>query len=234
VSAASVTATLPARHDEYTRKILDAIETGHPVSQRSLSRELGVALGLTNLLIRRLVKRGFVRVLNVKPNRVRYLITPAGIAEKTRVTRAFLENTVRLYTQTRDQILENLVELSVAWPREDVAKGGSITERSDNGQKRIVFYGAGEVAEIAFVCLQNTDLHLVGIVDDHVRTPFFKFPVQRPEDLQSGYLNGEPFSRVVIMSFRKAEQMRLNLRRLGLPDYQVAVLKPSMRRPSQS
>jgi DNA-binding MarR family transcriptional regulator len=224
---------LPTRHDEYTRKILDAIETGHPLSQRSLSRELGVALGLTNLMIRRLVKRGFVRVLNVKPNRVRYLITPAGIAEKARVTRAFLENTVRLYTQTRDRIRENLIELSVSWASDPVETGIVPSGNSESGQKRIVFYGAGEVAEIAFICLPSTDLHLVGIVDDHVRTPFFNFQVHRPEDLQGGRLNGESFSRVVVMSFRKAEEMRLNLHRLGLPDHQVALLKPSVRRQLQ-
>jgi DNA-binding MarR family transcriptional regulator len=52
-----------------------------PRSQRSLSRDMGIALGLTNLIIRRLVHKGWVRIIRIKPNRVRYLLTPAGIAE---------------------------------------------------------------------------------------------------------------------------------------------------------
>ena len=213
-------------YDEYTRQILDAIEAGDAVSQRSLSRELGVALGLTNLLIRRLVKRGFVRVLNVQANRVRYLITPAGIAEKSRVTRAFLDNTVRLYTQTRERIRQNLIELSASWPAED---GVSVLPARPRPRavKRIVFYGAGEVAEIGYVCLQTTDLHLVGVVDDGVRTPFFGYDVHPPEDLRNGHLHGQPYSRVVIMSFRRSEQMSTNLRRIGLERREVYVLKVS-------
>ncbi len=68
-------------HDHHTRRILTRIEAGDKISQRSLAKELGIALGLTNLLIRRLVKKGWVKVINVRPNRVRYLITPTGIGD---------------------------------------------------------------------------------------------------------------------------------------------------------
>ena len=75
-------------HDHHTRRILTQIEAEDKISQRSLAKELGIALGLTNLLIRRIVKKGWVKVINVRPNRVRYLITPTGIAEKARITRS--------------------------------------------------------------------------------------------------------------------------------------------------
>ena len=71
--------TAPA-HEHHTRRLLDAFELDHSVSQRSLARDLGIALGLTNLLVRRLVRIGWVRAIHIKPNRVRYLITPSGIA----------------------------------------------------------------------------------------------------------------------------------------------------------
>jgi DNA-binding MarR family transcriptional regulator len=68
-------------HDQFTHRILTEIEADNRLSQRSLSRDLGIALGLTNLIIRRLVRKGWVRIIRIKPNRVRYLLTPAGIAE---------------------------------------------------------------------------------------------------------------------------------------------------------
>src|SRR6185369_5551577 len=135
-------------HDVHTREILAEIERGKPVSQRSLSKRLGIALGLTNLLIRQLVNKGDVKVVNVRPNRVSYLITPAGIAEKARATRSYLARTLLLYTETRPPIHAGL--LAASEQRRSNSNG--------DGRLRVVFYGASEVAEIAYVCLQDTDL----------------------------------------------------------------------------
>ena len=67
------------RYDRYSLRILDVVAADRAVTQRSLARDLGIALGLTNLLIKRLVRKGWMRVTHISPNRVRYLITPAGI-----------------------------------------------------------------------------------------------------------------------------------------------------------
>ncbi len=203
------------RHDLLTRVILHEIEAGHPVSQRALSRKLGVALGLTNLLVRRIVKKGWVKVTSVKPNRVTYLITPAGIREKTRITRAYFENTVRLYGETRARIRESLDELSASWPR---------PEPGTNGDKRIVFYGAGEVAEIGYISLQGTDLRLVGVVDDRPREGFFGLPVRSPDALQAGCLGNVPYDRIVVMTFKKADAILAKLRARGFSSDRVRVL----------
>jgi DNA-binding MarR family transcriptional regulator len=193
-------------HDEYTRRILLAIEEGRPISQRTLARELGVALGLANLLVRRLVSKGYIKIAGIQRNRVRYLMTPAGVVEKARISREYIANTVRLYTETRDRIGSSLGRLSAEWPHDGEAAG-----------KPVVFFGAGEVAEIGFVSMQRTDLRLVGVVDDYVRHPFFGLPVRSPSDLTVGALDGERFGRIVVMSFRKAEQLQGRLDELGVP-----------------
>ena len=194
-------------HDHHTRRILSQIEVGKRVSQRSLAKELGIALGLTNSLIRKLVKKGWVKAISVKPNRVRYLITRAGIAGKARITRSYLNNTVRLYTETRDRIRERLTTLSNECP------GGPAL----NGGKRIVFYGAGDVAEIGYICLQGTDLHLVGVVDDRRTEPFFGIPVNSPDCVRVSGLNGKQFDRLVVMSFRQADRIRARLESVAFP-----------------
>ncbi len=201
-------------HDRYTHQILTTIGQGRPITQRALARELGVALGLTNLLVRRIVKKGWVKVTHVQANRVAYLLTPAGIAEKVHLTRAYFDNTIHLYTETRSRIKDSLQRLSLEWP----------PEAPSAGEKRIVFYGAGEVAEIGYVTLQETDLKLVGVVDDRPRQLFFGMPVHRPETLQAGRLNGEVFDRVVVMSFGKAEHICTRLESNSFPSEQVYVL----------
>ena len=211
-------------HDEYTRRILDAVDSGRDVSQRSLSRQLDVALGLTNALLRRLVKKGFLRVLKVRANRVRYLITPAGIAEKARVTRAFFETTIKLYTETREQVRDMLAELSASLV--DPANGGAA--------KGIVFYGTGDVAEIGYVSLHTTDLVFVGAVDDCARRSFMGHPVYSLADLTPGSspsLAGRPFSRIIVMSIHDADLMADRLRALGFERDQIFLLNEP-RKPS--
>jgi DNA-binding MarR family transcriptional regulator len=147
---------LSSPQNEYDHQILQAIASGERITQRSLSSDLGVALGLTNLLIRRLVGKGYVKMA-VGTRHVRYLMTPAGWEALGRATRLSLENTIHLYTQTREQIRSSLATVS-----EQCAVHPS-------GEKRVVFYGAGDVAEIAYISLQHTDLTLVGVVDDRRR-----------------------------------------------------------------
>ena len=202
-------------HDHHTRRILTQIEAGKKISQRSLANELGIALGLTNSLIRKLVKKGWVKVINVRPNRVRYLITPTGVAEKARMTRSYLDNTLRLYTETRERIRRGLDELSAGWPPEDQEAVG------DGREKRIVFYGAGDVAEISYICLQGSDLKLVGVVDDHRTKPFFGFRVHPLDRLNSRQLDGESFDRLVVMSFREMSSLRTKLEGRGVPSDRI-------------
>ena len=194
-------------HEHHSRRILDAFESDHGVSQRSLARELGIALGLTNLLVKRLVSKGWVRVIHIKPNRVRYLITPAGIAEKSRMSRAYFEASVRFYRQTRDRIQQQFSALSTLWP----------SDGPPGLPKRIVFYGAGEVAEIGYICLVETDLQLVGVVDVAPAKPFFGLSVCSPEHVSGLALKGQPFDRLVVMSFGSPDELRAEILALRVP-----------------
>jgi DNA-binding MarR family transcriptional regulator len=204
-------AHMASRHDPHVYKILSDIGTGRPISQRSLSKELGVALGLVNLLIRRLVSKGYIKVRTLPAHRGRYCLTPRGAAEQARIARLFLENTVRLYTETRERIRARFDQVSREW---DAGGAGS-------GPKRIVFYGAGEVAEIAYVSLQSTDLTLVGVVDDRSTKHFFGLPVVPPADLGPDRVRGEPFGRVAVMSLRHADAIQQRLDAIGVPRNRV-------------
>jgi DNA-binding MarR family transcriptional regulator len=194
-------------HGRQMRGILLEIEANDGVSQRHLSQRLGMALGLTNLLVRRIVAKGWVKVAHIRPNRVRYLLTPAGIAAKARLTREYLESTLLFYAEARERIRERFGELSLEL---DTA----------SRTKRIVFLGAGEIAEIGYVSLQETDLKLVGVIDATRVKPFFGLPVQQPDRVTTSSLGGQPFDRLVVMSFEK-RKTRAALDKLGLPPGRV-------------
>jgi DNA-binding MarR family transcriptional regulator len=211
-----------ATENEYDRLILQAISSGERVTQRSLAGRLGVALGLTNLLVRRLVAKGYVRVSGLGTRHVRYLMTAAGWEALGRATRISLQNTVHLYTQTREQIRTSLLAISASCP---------IDAR---GHKSVVFYGAGDVAEIAYVSLQNTDLCLVGVVDDRRSGEFFGTSIRRPASLIGDGADALEYSRVVVTSLRDGWTIAKRLRDLGIPPARVAYLMPAVAESEQA
>jgi predicted transcriptional regulator len=170
--------------------VLAALEADTCVSQRSIARRVGIALGSANLVIRHLVRRGCVRVVRTKDNRLEYVITPFGFAEKARMMRHEMAVTLNSYTRMRACVRERLLALSNTWPRGAAAAA-----------KRIAFYGAGEVAEIGFACLQSLDFHLVGVVDPRRPEPFFGMRVHPLCRLATESLAGRPFEVLVIMTF---------------------------------
>jgi FlaA1/EpsC-like NDP-sugar epimerase len=173
---------------------------------------LGVALGLTNLLVRRLVGKGYVRIAKMGTRHIRYLMTASGWEALSQATRDSLENTVHLYTQTREQIRTSLSVISEG------------CEQDATGQKRVVFYGAGDVAEIAYVSLQSTDLTLVGVVDDRRSGRFFNLPICSPEQLSATTVGTITYGHVVVTSLRHADAICARIDGLGVPSDRVSCL----------
>jgi DNA-binding MarR family transcriptional regulator len=200
------------RQQKYDHKILQAVASGQRVTQRSLSGELGVALGLTNLLIRRLISRGYLKMSRIGTRQVRYLMTAAGWEALGRATRLSLENTVRLYTDTREQIRQTLAEVSQSCARDEA------------GRKNIVFYGAGDVAEIAYVSLQRTDLTLVAVVDDRRRGRFFGMEIYDSRHLACDSVNGVPYAHVIVTTIRHSAAITQRMQQCGIPTSRVTHL----------
>jgi DNA-binding MarR family transcriptional regulator len=201
------------RNDHHIREILESLERDPSVSQRSLASRVGIALGLTNLLLKRLVVKGWVRVVHVRPNRVRYLLTPTGIAEKARMSRSYLQYSIRFYADARDRIRDSFATLSSELESEG---------ENHSSPKRIVFYGTNEVAEIGYVCLQETNLELVGAIDDRGRRRFFNVPVHSESELTAEGINGTSFDRLVVMALDGgAAEIRQALVRTGFPEHKT-------------
>jgi DNA-binding MarR family transcriptional regulator len=200
-------------HDGHIRRILDHLDAGTPVSQRSLSGELGIALGLTNLLVRRMMRQGWVRLVRVPPNRYRYFLTPAGLAQKARLSRDYLAQSVQFYTETRDRIRKTFDAVSRNW--EQIVGAGA---------KHVVFFSRGEIAEIGYLCVHETDLTLTGVIDNDRRGPFFHVPVHPVAALRNTQLAGEPFGVVIVMSLGDTADVQGILAERGVPPDRVVWL----------
>ncbi len=100
--------------DEITYKILKAIEDNPSQSQRELSKRLGVSLGKLNYCLQALIGRGWVKANNFRenPNKADYLylLTPAGVEAKTKVTMRFLQRKMEEYERIKVEIEELMEE----------------------------------------------------------------------------------------------------------------------------
>jgi DNA-binding MarR family transcriptional regulator len=127
--------------------LLESIERNSVQSQRKLAAELGVALGLVNIYIRRCVKKGLLKIGTAPAGRYAYYITPQGFAEKARLTLDYLSYSFDLFRRARADCVEVF----------DVA-------RSRNFQ-RIIVAGVSDLTEVAAICARESGIHVVAIVD---------------------------------------------------------------------
>ncbi len=148
---------LEARRD---LQVLEAVSENQRITQRSLATRLGIALGLTNIYLKRLVRKGYIKCVNVQSNRILYLITPRGLAEKTRLTYEFMEYSLRLYRQVRQHLRAVLQPCA------------------ENGLRHIAIYGVGEPAELAYLALRELGLEPVAIFDSGERPTFLGMQVR--------------------------------------------------------
>jgi DNA-binding MarR family transcriptional regulator len=195
------------RYQERDLEILTAIGEGRPLTQRLLAQRLGVALGLANLYLKRLASKGLIKISEFpqKPSarkRLRYVLTPKGLLEKSRLTYEYMSYSLGIYRRTRETLREALGDLH------------------SRGLKRIAFYRSGEAAELAYVTLKEFGLEPLAVFDRDEGGFFLGLPV-RPI---AQAVDAE-FDAIVIATFERPEPDLAELTGLGIPHEKLLTLR---------
>lgn len=74
----------PETLDEREFELVNIIGAALAKNQRDLSKQMNMSLGMTNMLLRRLVTKGYIRITQLNKRKVQYLLTPKGFSEKMR------------------------------------------------------------------------------------------------------------------------------------------------------
>jgi DNA-binding MarR family transcriptional regulator len=118
--------------------LLDQIEYDPDVTQASLASMLGVAVGTVNWHLKRMIAKGYVKVKRAQRRKLRYIITPEGLAFRARLTVNYIENSLRLYRRIRQRVIDLLTQVQEA------------------GFDRVVIEGDGDIADICrLTCLEQ-------------------------------------------------------------------------------
>ena len=190
------------RQDILTLQVLEEIEKNSSPSQRQIAGRLNISLGLANSFIKRLVQKGYVKITTIPKNRMRYFLTPQGAAEKTRLTYEFVRFSYRFYKDTR-QKFKNL-----------------FSDFKDQGVTKIAFYGAGELAEIAYISLQEFEIALVAVFDDSRNGKFF---YGRHIEDQDNLPNFD-FEKILVTDNNNLNFNKTNLIIKGIPSDKIACI----------
>jgi DNA-binding MarR family transcriptional regulator len=180
-------------------QLLSEVADERPVSQRELAKRLGIALGLVNSYLKNFVTKGYIRIKNYPQNRYAYLLTPNGIAEKARLAYQHVNYFTSLYTVTRQDYLTLFRELAA------------------RGVTQVVFCGVDEVAEIAWLSLQEAGLTLAEVVDENCSGS--SFMGRQVVSFKRICLTGE--RRVVITSLKRADQLKAQLSDMGVREEMI-------------
>jgi len=118
--------------------LLEQIESDPNVNQATLATQLGVAVGTVNWHLKRLIAKGAVKVSRAERKKLRYIITPEGIALRARLAVDYVERSFTLYRRTRQRVKERVTEIRIA------------------GYDRVRIIGEGDVADICkLTCIEQ-------------------------------------------------------------------------------
>ena len=123
--------------------LLEKIESNPDVNQSTLATQLGVAVGTVNWHLKRLIAKGYVKVKRAERKKLRYIITPEGIALRARLAVDYVEKSFSLYRKTRQRVR------------------GYISEVQGAGYDRLRIVGKGDVADICRLTCLEQDIRVV-------------------------------------------------------------------------
>lgn len=175
-------------------QVLSQVEDDPEVTQRELSQRIGIALGLTNLLLRNLAHKGYVKVTNADWKRRIYSLTPKGLTYRVRLTVSYVQRFLNHYQAVRQTLREQLEPLSL------------------NEESRVAIYGTGEFAELVYLGLKDFGIEEIDIFaeDTEAGQRFLGMPVRN-----TGALRPEEYDRVVVALLGAPMDAYLGLRECG-------------------
>ena len=128
---------MPERTEDYEFKIIDEIGKDLNTTQRKISHQIGLSLGMTNLIMKRLIAKGYVKVKGLDRRRVQYILTPRGFTEKVKKTHRYLLRSIETLKKVKEKIQDTVLEYY------------------EKGERNFTILGKGELADIVEMSLRD-------------------------------------------------------------------------------
>ncbi len=117
--------------DEKEFKVINTIFQNKINTQRDISKKAGISLGITNLIIKRLIKKGFLKIRRINKRRILYYLTPKALLQRSVRTYNYIERTIKDVIEIKKKIQD------------------MVLHKINNNYDRVDIIGNNEIAEIA-------------------------------------------------------------------------------------
>ena len=182
--------------------ILHEISISEHISQRYLSKELGMTAGLVNLYIRRLARKGHIKITGVNRRRLKYFLTPSGIAQKTRLTYEFATISYKYLKKATEDIRNKLGEMET------------------KNQTSVVIFGTGELTDLCLLLVKDFNIRVVAIVDDNAASnSLHGYPVV-PREI----LSNLKFDKMIVADVDSHESLESLIEGTGIEEERISRL----------
>ena len=190
-------------------RLLEEVEGRPDVSQRQLARNLNVALGVANLLVRTMAKKGYIKMTHLSWKRWVYVITPRGMTRKVQLTLGYVDRFIGHYQRVRRMLREDLSTLPL------------------NRESRVAIVGSHELAELTYLALRDLGVDEIDVFELSPERPaFLGMPIRRLDSIDGG-----SYAKVVLAlsASADAETSRSQLLDAGFPESQlVELMRPRL------
>ena len=144
--------TSPTRENLSLLSVLEALEDREHITQRELAHETGLNLKKVNYCLHKLLEKGYIKFERARKNPDKraylYILTPAGLRAKSALTYRFLKFTMDFYGRMEEKLRHCLDEMDA------------------RGVRRVVLYGASDVARIVIGMVDGTGPEIVAVMDE--------------------------------------------------------------------
>ncbi len=184
--------------------ILDLIEKDANITQREISKTIGVAVSMINSYLDSYEKNGLIRRKKHSTKTVEYFVTKKGMERRKLLNIWYLKSSHEVYLSAKDNIIKFLNQII------------------NKGFKKILLYGAGEVAEIMLQVMNddnNIPLVVLAVVDDDIKRQsevIVNLPIISKENINQYDHDG-----ILVSSYKHHEVIRRNLVEINYPLEQI-------------
>lgn len=183
-------------------KIMEEVDRSDGIAtQREIALKLDISLGLVNSFVKRIVRKGYFKVTTIPGRRVRYLLTPKGIAEKSRLTTEYLRYSLSYYSEIRRRLMDFAEELD------------------NQGVGSVALVGTGELVELFTLALRQAKIEMSHIFsEDNSNGWFLGYPVESFKAIENG-----TFDKICLVGLDNVPAVRERLEQLGVGDGRIVV-----------
>ena len=182
-------------------RLLEEVESTSDLSQRRLAANMGIALGVANVLVKSLAKKGYIRATRVSWRRWVYILTPAGMARKVQLTANYVNRFLGHYRRVRSLVTETL----------------GVVDTSP--ESVVAIYGTNELAELMYLALRDSGVNRIEFLEESGQGEFLSSPVRPLESIAPG-----DYVKVLVAYSTDIDARHQRLLGLGISPDRVATL----------